>query len=137
MKPENYCMKKQVEEWLEYAEIDLRSARKLLEDDTLTQSAAFHIHQTVEKSFKAIIENFNKKIPKIHDLEKLLEIITENGLKFNTNTDPILKINNIYIEARYPGDQGLMPNGTPSVSFVEEIYDFADKIYNEIKTILK
>ena len=49
-------MKKQVEERLEFATVDLRSAKKLLEDETLTQSAAFHLHQTVEKAFKAIIE---------------------------------------------------------------------------------
>ena len=74
-------MKKQVEEWLEFATVDLRSAKKLLEDETLTQSAAFHLHQTVKKAFKAIIEYLNKKIPKIHDLEKLMEIIKENGIK--------------------------------------------------------
>ena len=49
-------MKNQVEEWLDFASIDLRSAKKLLEDETLTQSAAFHLHQTVEKAFKATIE---------------------------------------------------------------------------------
>ena len=130
-------MKNQVEEWLDFASIDLRSAKKLLEDETLTQSAAFHLHQTVEKAFKATIEYSNKKIPKIHDLEKLMEIINENGIKFKTNTDPILKINNIYIEARYPGDQGLLPNGTPSVKFVEEMYEFTEQILNEIKNILK
>lgn len=130
-------MKNQVEEWLDFASIDLRSAKKLLEDETLTQSAAFHLHQTVEKAFKATIEYSNTKIPKIHDLEKLMEIINENGIKFKTNTDPILKINNIYIEARYPGDQGLLPNGTPSVKFVEEMYEFTEQILNEIKNILK
>jgi len=56
-------MRKQVEEWLHFAEIDLLSARKLLEDAYLTQSAAFHIHQSVEKCFKALIENLNLRIP--------------------------------------------------------------------------
>lgn len=130
-------MKKQAEKWLEYAALDLRSAEKLLEDKTLTQISAFHIHQTIEKSFKAIIEYFDKRIPKIHDLEKLLEIVNENGITFKTDTTPILKINNIYIEARYPGDQGLLPNGTPTVEFVEDIFEFAVKIFNEVKNTLK
>jgi HEPN domain-containing protein len=130
-------MKKQVEAWLEFAALDLRAAKKLLEDEALTQSAAFHVHQTVEKSLKAIIEDLNKRIPKIHDLEKLLEIISENEIILKTDLDPILKINNIYIEARYPGDQGLLPNGTPTVEFVEDIYNFAEKILNEIEKILK
>jgi HEPN domain-containing protein len=130
-------MKKQAKAWIEFAALDLRAAMKLLEDKTLTQSAAFHIHQTVEKSFKAIIENLNIRVPKIHDLEKLLEIINENKITFKTDIDPILKINNIYIESRYPGDQGLLPNGTPTVEFVEDIFQFAEKILNEIRNILK
>jgi HEPN domain-containing protein len=42
-------MKKQVEKWLRFAELDLRAAKKLLEDPLLTQNSAFHIHQSVEK----------------------------------------------------------------------------------------
>ncbi len=37
-------MKKQVEDWLRRAKIDLLSSKKLLEDDFLTQSVAFHCH---------------------------------------------------------------------------------------------
>ena len=58
-------------------------------------------------------------------------------ITFKTDIDPILKINNIYIESRYPGDQGLLPNGTPTVEFVEDIFQFAEKILNEIRNILK
>ena len=82
-------MKKQVEEWLRFAELDLRSAIKLLEDPTLTQNAAFHIHQSVEKCFKAGIENLNVKIPKIHDLEKLQDILFPAKRSFPNLTDQI------------------------------------------------
>ena len=129
-------MKKQVKEWIDFADTDLRSAKKLLEDETLTQSAAFHTHQCVEKSFKAVIENTDINIPKIHDLAKLLDIINKQGVEFKTETNPLLKINNIYIEARYPGDQGLVPSGKPTVSFVKEIYDFANTLFKEIKELL-
>ena len=129
-------MKKQVEEWLRFAELDLRSAKKLLEDPTLAQNAAFHIHQSVEKCFKAGIENLNVKIPKIHDLEKLQDILKDNGIIFKTDMDQILSINNIYIEARYPGDQGLVPEGTPSPEFINEIYEFAEKVIDEMKVMV-
>jgi len=39
-------MKKQVKQWLKYAEVDLLSAEKLLDEKHLTQSVAFHSHQT-------------------------------------------------------------------------------------------
>ena len=130
-------MKKQAEELLRLAELDLRSAKKLLEDPLLTQNAAFHIHQSVEKCFKAGIENLDMKIPKIHDLEKLHEILKENGILFNTEMDQLLRINNIYIEARYPGDQGLVSDGTPSPEFINEIYEFAEKVIDEMKKLLE
>ena len=61
-------MKKQAEQWLHFAYVDLRSAKKLGEEKYLTQAAAFHIHQCVEKSIKAILEQRNQKTPKIHNL---------------------------------------------------------------------
>ena len=126
-------MKKQVEEWLNFSKIDLLSAKKLLEDEDLTQSAAFHVQQSIEKSLKAIIENLDLRVPRIHDLEKLLGIIIENNINFKSNVEMISLINDIYIETRYPGDQGLMPNGIPSIEFIQKIYCFAEELYNEIQ----
>jgi len=39
-------MKKQVKQWLKYAEVNLLSAEKLLEEEHLKQRVAFHSHQT-------------------------------------------------------------------------------------------
>ena len=70
-------MKKQAENWLNFAEIDLLTADKLLSDELLTQSTAFHLQQRVEKIFKAILENNNIPIPKTHNLERLYAMIEE------------------------------------------------------------
>ena len=59
------------------AEIDLLTAEKLLSDEILTQSTAFHLQQCVEKLFKAILENNNILIPKTHNLERLHALIQE------------------------------------------------------------
>ena len=40
-------MKATTQDWLKLAEIDLRSSRKLLEDDFLTNSVAFHFYPTM------------------------------------------------------------------------------------------
>ena len=130
-------MKKQVEEWLNYAKIDLLTVNKLLEDDKLTQSAAFHVQQAVEKTFKALIENMNIRVPKVHDLEKLLGIILENGITIKTNVEMITMLNDIYIETRYPGDQGLVPDGIPSIEFMKKGHSFAEELFNEIYEKLK
>lgn len=130
-------MKKQVEEWLLFSKTDLLSAKKLMEDDTLTQSAAFHVQQSVEKSFKAVIESLDLDVPRIHDVEKLLGIVLEKGVILKSNLDMLPLINDIYIETRYPGDQGLVPNGIPSIEFIADIFSFAEDLLNEISEFVR
>ena len=55
-------MKKQAEQWLKYSKVDLLTIEKIKSDKLLTQSSAFHAHQSVEKSFKALLENKNCKV---------------------------------------------------------------------------
>ncbi|MCF7945993.1 MAG: HEPN domain-containing protein [Spirochaetia bacterium] len=58
-------MKKRVEEWIHFAEVDIKAIKKLIEEPALSQIAAFHCQQAVEKLFKALIENLCKETPKI------------------------------------------------------------------------
>jgi HEPN domain-containing protein len=51
-------MKKQVEEWLRFAEKDILTVSEIIEIPELTNIAAFHCQQAIEKNFKAfILEN--------------------------------------------------------------------------------
>ena len=130
-------MKKQVKEWLRRAEIDLLSAEKLLKEEYLTPSSAFHTHQAIEKSFKAIFEEKEIRIPRIHDLERLYAQIQEAGIVLhNIDEDILLQVNEIYIDSRYPGDIGLMPYGHPSIKKVTEFYILAKEIYHQVYNIL-
>ncbi len=90
-------MKKQAKQWLKYANVDLRSAEKPLNYEELTQSIAFHSHQTIEKSLKALLEDEDVKIPKIHDLEKLYGLILKAGIKLMLEEDSLAQINDVYI----------------------------------------
>lgn len=71
---------------------------------------AFHAHQAIEKSFKAIIEEFTLKIPKIHNLITLYQIVNKAN-ELTLNLDNLKELNDVYISTRYPGDLGLMPYG--------------------------
>ncbi len=129
-------MKKQAEEWMKFAENDLLAAKELIENNELTQIVAFHAQQSIEKSLKAILELQDKKIPRIHDLRKLLHIV--NNLKFEiTYDDEMLdQLNQVYIDSRYPADSGLMPDGIPSVNKATEFITLSENIFNQvIKTI--
>lgn len=130
-------MRRQVRAWIEYAKIDLLSAEKLLEDEFLTRSAAFHIHQSIEKSFKALLENKGVRIPKTHDLERLYGIIQEIYTDFiGINEDILTQVNDVYIDSRYPANVGLIPDGIPSLNKVKMFYNLANKVYKKALTIL-
>ncbi len=131
-------MKKQVEEWIRYAKIDLLSAEKLLEDEFLTQSVAFHAHQAIEKSLKAILEHQNIKILRTHDLDKLYGMVQETGINFDEMDEDILtQINDVYIDSRYPTDMGLIPNGIPSTKKAKAFFNLAQKIYLQVLKLLE
>jgi HEPN domain-containing protein len=51
-------MKKISEEWLKAAKDDLRVADKIIADETLTHMVAFHSQQCIEKSLKAVMEEY-------------------------------------------------------------------------------
>ncbi len=70
-------MKAITKSWLNYAQIDLQTCQKLLNDDFLTNSVVFHAQQTVEKCFKAIFEEHELKVLRIHNLMRLYDQISE------------------------------------------------------------
>jgi len=43
----------------------------------------------------------------------------------------------VYLDSRYPGDMGLLPNGKPTIGEAKEFYCFALYIYDRICNILK
>ena len=45
-------------------------------------------------------------------------------------------MDDLYIESRYPGDLGLLPNGKPTIADAEEFYNFAKEIFEKVKNIL-
>ncbi len=129
-------MKKRVKEWVKYSKLDLDSALKLLESPDLTQSAAFHCQQSIEKSLKAIIEEKINKVPRTHDLEKLYGLIEEYGIKLEIDEDILDQVNDVYIETRYPSDLGLVPEGIPKVETIKYFYDLTESIYKQVIEIL-
>ena len=132
MKRGKFFMKKQAKEWLKFARNDLQSAKVLVNQDHLTTVVAFHVQQCIEKSFKAILELYNEKVPRVHDLRKLLQLLKDEGINidFSLDEEVLDQINQVYIDTRYPGDSSLLPESEPSKSKVIEFLDEAEKIYN-------
>ncbi|MDR2704868.1 MAG: HEPN domain-containing protein [Planctomycetaceae bacterium] len=125
-------MKKLVNDWVFFAEKDIKNASIIIEEEDLTTIAAFHCQQAIEKYFKAYILENNKSLLKIHDLPKLYGIIKEIK-DFEIDEDLLSSINETYIEDRYPGELGLLPGGMPSIEQAKIFLEFAKEIEKKIK----
>ena len=121
-------MKEITKEWLEAASLDIESSRYLLQDERLTGHVAFHSQQAIEKSLKALIEESGDRIPKIHSLSKLFNSCSVY-IDFQFDEDLIIALDSLYLESRYPGEFGLLPEGKPTLKQAQMFHDFANKIY--------
>jgi HEPN domain-containing protein len=125
-------MKKLVNDWILLAEKDIKTASMIINDEFLTNIVAFHCQQAIEKYFKAYILEYDKPLLKIHDLPKLYGIIKEIK-DLEIDEDLLSVINETYLEDRYPGELGLLPDGIPSNEQVHDFLEFARNIEEKIK----
>ena len=123
-------MKKQAKSWIDAASADLLTIEEIMDNDLLTQIVAFHSQQAIEKCFKAIIEQNDAPIPKIHNLVTLSEKIQQYG-KIDIDYSIIEQLNSLYLESRYPTDLGLLPDGKPTKEIARKFYEHAKMIYRE------
>jgi HEPN domain-containing protein len=121
-------------EWLKSASDDLILIQEIINNVNLTHMIAFHAQQAVEKSLKAILEYHNNKVPKKHDLIQL-KIMVSDFIQIDDD-DTLDSLNRLYIEARYPGDLGLLPNGKPDIDDAKVFYNCAENIYREVKKLI-
>ena len=129
-------MKKITSEWLKSAESDLSLISKIIDEENLTHLASFHAQQVVEKSFKAIIEEFGIGAFKSHSLENLYEKV-KHKISRSFKTDLFVLLDQLYIDARYPGGMGLLPQGKPSLAESLEFYELGIEIYNLTNKLCK
>lgn len=120
-------MKQLTREWLNAAGDDLLTIENLLYNPILTNVVAFHSQQAVEKTLKAIMEEYGISFIKTHNLQSLL-IKIETVIPFTVNELIISELDRLYIDARYPGDLGLMPGGKPTLKEAELYYQEALEI---------
>jgi HEPN domain-containing protein len=129
-------MKKQAESWLQAAKDNLNVIKEILENNELTNMVAFHAQQLIEKSFKAILEEYKGQVPKMHSIITLKEQIKE-FINIPVNQDIFDQLNELYIDSRYPSEIGLLPNGKPSKKEAKIFFKEANEIFQKISEKLK
>jgi HEPN domain-containing protein len=90
-------VRKEVKEWMEKAEKDLKRAEFLLSVGDF-EDCAFHAHQAAEKALKALYILKFKRLWKTHDLEMIASTLKAQKRIIETSR----KLNPHYIETRYP-----------------------------------
>lgn len=129
-------MKEITKEWLEAANLDLESIALLIEHERLTGQVAFHAQQAIEKSLKATIEENGDRVPKVHSLSKLFALCAAY-IDLKIDEDIIIALDSLYIESRYPGEFGLLPDGKPTGKQAKMFYHYAQEVYHCIKRKLE
>ena len=121
-------------EWLKASRDDLLTIEEIIDNPHLTHIVAFHAQQCVEKAMKAIIEENEIDIPKIHKLLKLYEKVSFS--LDDLDEEIMFVLDGLYIESRYPGDMGLLPHGKPSIDDAKEFYAFANSVFDKVCGVL-
>ena len=130
-------MKDNTSEWLRAANDDLLLIEKVLGDHRLTHLVAFHSQQCVEKCLKAIIEEKDLEFRKIHNLRRLFGICASYIALSEENKNTVILLDKLYVDARYPGELGLLPDGKPTQEDAQQFQDFARKIYEHCRDALQ
>ena len=128
-------MKTITREWLHRAKDDLDVIVEIIELSHLTNIVAFHAQQSIEKTFKALLEENSEDVPKTHSLVRLYALAKEK-IDFEIDELLLAEINDVYIDTRYPGELGLVPYGKPSLEDSKKFFETAQIIYDEIKQAL-
>ena len=72
---------------------------------------------------------------RIHNLGRLFEIVRPK-VTFDVDVVLVETLDKLYIDARYPGELGLLPNGKPTREDAQRFYRFAQSLHEEIKRML-
>ncbi len=123
--------------WLSAAKDDLLAIEVISKHEDLTNIVAFHAQQAIEKSFKAVLEELDGVVPKIHNVETLLPKVSRHLVIDGTDFELLEDLDKLYTDARYPGDFGLLPNGKPTPEEATTFIDLALHVYAAVSDHLK
>lgn len=86
----------------ELACADLKLVEKNLGDkDIRQQILLFHLQQATEKFLKSLLSLHHVKFPKIHDIEKLIEVCEEKNITLPGYIEKVINLTPFAVEYRY------------------------------------
>ncbi|MDQ2690974.1 MAG: HEPN domain-containing protein [Chloroflexota bacterium] len=117
--------------WLEYSESDLHAAQTLLESkEFFPLQICFLSQQSAEKAIKAVLVFEDVNFPKVHDLDRLRDLIPK-GWKVKKQFPDLAELTIWAVEARYPADMPAVTEGE-----ARETFRLAESVYETVATEL-
>jgi len=115
--------------WLRYAKADLSIVRSPKSEDGLYEILCYHAQQSVEKSLKAVLIHLGIEFPKIHLIEKLIDLLPESISKPPALIQSI-KLSPFATVSRYPSEEEVITEEefNEALSLTESVYTWADGI---------
>ena len=99
-------MNSQVAEWISKAEGDFATAGRELRarKSPNYDAVCFHAQQCAEKYLKAVLQENNKHVPKIHNLIELMILCEEIDSSFEMLRADLVIMERFSVRTRYPGE---------------------------------
>lgn len=111
----------EVQQWLRKAEHDQRAARSAREETPpITDVAAFHCQQAVDKLFKAYLVWRGREFEKIHDLRALVNLCAADDPTFAALRDRVAPLTAFAVRFRYPGPTDPTPEQVEAALLIVE-----------------
>ncbi|MCI0640943.1 MAG: HEPN domain-containing protein [Gemmataceae bacterium] len=99
-------MKRPTAKWVRKAEEDWEGAQELAaRPSSLRDLVCFHCQQSAEKYFKAQLQEKGAAIPKIHDLEELLDLLLPHDASLAPLRRGLASLSRYAVDYRYPGER--------------------------------
>lgn len=129
-------MKSLTKAWLDAAKNDLDVIDRIIEDVHLSHIVAFHAQQSVEKCFKSLMEEHAVDAQKVHSLVTLYAKVEIFLVGDELDRRMMRILDSLYIDARYPGSLGLLPEGLPTLEEAKSFKVFAMAVYDLVLSTL-
>ena len=120
---------------LRKAAVDMRSATILFNDfqnensDLDVEVILFHLQQAAEKCLKAVLSFHHINYQKVHDLEVLVNLITDNNIPLQKNSTRLIDLSDFAVEGRY---SVIYDDLVDTEQYFEEIV----KLYKQAKELI-
>ena len=123
------------ERWMQFASLDLKSARTLVNSDEPAIGIILYLcQQCAEKSLKAYLIYCGQPIKRTHDLEALNELCTKLDPEFQKLASHALELTPYAAGTRYPDSYPFMMDIAEAKDGIKKATEIFDFVSNKIQS---